>query len=192
MELEMDVARVAVLAMARTGVGVLVLVFFFQAEDGIRDLTVTGVQTCALPIYLRDARLLPRPARDAGRVHGADQVGPGAPDLTEARRALEEQVALVTGAGRGIGRAIAIALATEGAAVVLAARTRQQLAEGAAEIRERGRPALAVPTHVPQVTAVEAVVEQTMAEFGRLDVLVTAAGTASVGPVARAQAADWG
>src|SRR5207247_2589965 len=125
--------------------------------------------------HLRDARLLPRPARDAGRVHGADQVGPGAPDLTEARRALEEQVALVTGAGRGIGRAIAIALATEGAAVVLAARTRQQLAEVAAEIRERGGRALAVPTDVTQDTAVEALVEQTMAEFGRLDVLVTGA-----------------
>src|SRR2546430_6404288 len=129
--------------------------FFFQAEDGIRDLTVTGVQTCALPI-----------------------------STCSSRRALEEQVALVTGAGRGIGRAIAVALATEGAAVVLAARTRQQLAEVAAEIRERGGRALAVPTDVTQDTAVEALVEQTMAEVRRLDVVVTAAGTASVGAVA--------
>ncbi len=111
--------------------------------------------------------------------------------MTDAGRALEGQVALVTGAGRGIGRAIAFALATEGAGVVLAARTRQQLAEVAAEIRARGGRALAVPTDVTQDAAVEALVEQTIAEFGRLDVLVTAAGTASFGPVAGTKPADW-
>src|SRR2546422_11626528 len=51
--------------------------------------------------------------------------------------------------------------------------------------------ALAVPTDVAQDTAVEALVEQTMAEFGRLDVLVTAGDTASFGPVAGAKPADW-
>jgi len=111
--------------------------------------------------------------------------------LTDTGRTLEGQVALVTGAGRGIGRAIAFALATEGAGVVLAARTRQQLAEVAAEIRARGGRALAVPTDVTQDAAVEALVEQTIAEFGRLDVLVTAAGTASFGPVAGTKPADW-
>ena len=111
--------------------------------------------------------------------------------MTDTGRTLEGQVALVTGAGRGIGRAIALALASEGAGVVLAARTRQQLAEVAAEIRARGGRALAVPTDVTQDAAVEALVEQTIAEFGRLDVLVTAAGTASFGPVAGTKPADW-
>lgn len=100
-------------------------------------------------------------------------------------------MAIVTGAGRGLGRAIARAFAAEGAAVVLAARTRQQLAEVASAVREAGGQALAVPTDVTQDAAVEALVEQAVGELGRLDILVTAAGTASFGPVAEAKGADW-
>jgi NADP-dependent 3-hydroxy acid dehydrogenase YdfG len=106
-------------------------------------------------------------------------------------RALDGQVAIVTGAGRGIGRAIAEALAREGAAVVLAARTRQQLAEVAAAVKTGGGRALAVPTDVTQDAAVDALVEQAVAELGRVDVLVTAAGVASFGPVAGSKPADW-
>jgi NADP-dependent 3-hydroxy acid dehydrogenase YdfG len=105
--------------------------------------------------------------------------------------ALQGQVAIVTGAGRGIGHAIAAALAREGAAVVLAARTRQQLAQTAAAIRESGGTALAIPTDVTQDAAVEAMVEQAIAELGRLDILVTAAGVASFGPVVGTKPADW-
>lgn len=112
--------------------------------------------------------------------------GPG-----PAEPALAGQVVLVTGAGRGIGRAVARALAAEGAAVVLAARTRQELAAAASEIREAGGRALAVPADVTQDAAVEALVEQAVAELGRLDGLVTAAGVASFGPVAGAKPADW-
>jgi NADP-dependent 3-hydroxy acid dehydrogenase YdfG len=101
------------------------------------------------------------------------------------------QVAVVTGAGRGIGHATAMALAREGATVVLAARTRQQLAATAAEIRETGGAALAIPTDVTQDAAVEAMVEQAIAELGRLDILVTAAGVASFGPVSGTKPADW-
>jgi NADP-dependent 3-hydroxy acid dehydrogenase YdfG len=101
------------------------------------------------------------------------------------------QVAVVTGAGRGIGHATATALAREGVTVVLAARTRQQLAATAAEIRETGGAALAIPTDVTQDAAVEAMVEQAIAELGRLDILVTAAGVASFGPVAGTKPADW-
>jgi NADP-dependent 3-hydroxy acid dehydrogenase YdfG len=105
--------------------------------------------------------------------------------------ALQGQVAIVTGAGRGIGHAIAVALAREGATVVLAARTRQQLAQTAAAIRESGGTALAIPTDVTQDAAVEAMVEQAIAELGRLDILVTAAGVASFGPVGGTKPADW-
>jgi hypothetical protein len=104
---------------------------------------------------------------------------------------LAGQVVLVTGAGRGIGRAIATAAAAEGAAVVLASRTRQELAAVAAEIRSAEGRALAVPTDVTQDTAVESLVEQAAGEFGRLDALVTAAGVASFGPVVGTKPADW-
>lgn len=100
-------------------------------------------------------------------------------------------MAIVTGAGRGIGRAVARAFAAEGAAVALAARTRAELAAAAAEIRSGGGRALAVPTDVTQDGAVEALAEQAMAELGRIDILVTAAGTASFGPVVGAKPADW-
>lgn len=105
--------------------------------------------------------------------------------------ALQGQVAIVTGAGRGIGHAVAMGFAREGATVVLAARTRQQLAATAAAIREGGGTALAIPTDVTQDPAVDAMVEQAMAELGRVDVLVTAAGVASFGPVAGTKPADW-
>jgi NADP-dependent 3-hydroxy acid dehydrogenase YdfG len=105
--------------------------------------------------------------------------------------ALRGQVAIVTGAGRGIGRAIARALAAEGVVVALASRTRQELAAVAAEVRDAGGRGLAVPTDVTQDAAVEGLVEQVLGELGRVDLLVTAAGVASFGPVAAAKPADW-
>lgn len=85
-------------------------------------------------------------------------------------------VALVTGAGRGIGRGIALAFAEAGADVVCAARTRADLEATAGEVRARGRRALVVPCDVMQTEALEALVAATVIEFGRLDLLVNNAG----------------
>jgi NADP-dependent 3-hydroxy acid dehydrogenase YdfG len=104
---------------------------------------------------------------------------------------LEGKTALITGAGRGIGRAIARAFAAEGAAVALVARSRADLASVAAEVREAGGRALAVPTDVTQDAAVESLVENVTGELGRLDILVTSAGAAAFGPVSGSKPADW-
>ena len=105
--------------------------------------------------------------------------------------ALADRVAIVTGAGRGIGRAVAQALAREGAAVALAARTRAEVAAVAEAIRTAGGRALAVPTDVSQDAQVEALVDETVGQLGPVDILVNAAGVAAFGPVAGAKPADW-
>jgi 7-alpha-hydroxysteroid dehydrogenase len=87
-------------------------------------------------------------------------------------------VAVVTGAGLGIGRGIAIGLAEAGADVVLAARTPADLEEVAGQVRARGRRALPVPTDVTDEAALGRLVAATVGEYGRLDVLVNNAGGA--------------
>lgn len=104
---------------------------------------------------------------------------------------LRDQVALVTGGGRGIGRAVALAFAREGARVALAARTRTELDAVAAEVRGSGGRALTVPADVTQESSVVEVVARSLAEFGRLDILVTAAGAAAFGPVADSKLEEW-
>jgi NADP-dependent 3-hydroxy acid dehydrogenase YdfG len=107
-------------------------------------------------------------------------------------KALESKTAIVTGAGRGIGRAVALAFAAEGAAVALASRSRADLAEVAGAIRSAGGGrALAIPTDVTNDGAVEALVEQALADLGRIDVLVTSAGTAAFAALADSKPADW-
>jgi 7-alpha-hydroxysteroid dehydrogenase len=88
------------------------------------------------------------------------------------------RVAIVTGAGLGIGRGIAVGLAEAGADVALAARTESDLEEVAALVRDRGRRALVVPTDVTDAAAREHLVTATVEEFGRLDILVNNAGGA--------------
>ena len=104
---------------------------------------------------------------------------------------LAGQVAIVTGAGRGIGRAVAATFAREGAFVVLAARSAREIASVQRDIEVAGGRALAVATDVRQEPAVAALVTRALAEGGRIDCLVTAAGMAAFGPVADAKTADW-
>jgi NAD(P)-dependent dehydrogenase (short-subunit alcohol dehydrogenase family) len=101
------------------------------------------------------------------------------------------QVAVVTGAGRGIGRAVARTFAREGAAVVLAARSARELDAVAREVRDEGGRATVVPTDVRDEPAVGSLVARALAEHQRIDLLVTAAGVASFGPVAEATAEGW-
>jgi 7-alpha-hydroxysteroid dehydrogenase len=98
---------------------------------------------------------------------------------------MDGQVAIVTGAGRGIGEGAALAMAEMGADLVLAARTPEQI-EGVAErIRGLGRRSLAVPCDVNERSQIENVVSQTMEEFGRVDVLVNNAGGSPPMPALR-------
>ncbi len=103
---------------------------------------------------------------------------------------LQNKVALITGAGRGIGRATAIAFAKAGADVALLARTREQLLETAALVQQQGRQALVISADVTSDPnhAMEAIKER----FGRLDILVNNAGQAGpIGPIATTNLEDW-
>ena len=101
------------------------------------------------------------------------------------------RAAIVTGAGRGIGRAVAAAFAREGAAVVLAARSTRELDATARQIAEAGGRASAMPADVSDEAAVGALVKRALAEHGRIDILVTAAGAAGFGSVADSKPTEW-
>jgi 7-alpha-hydroxysteroid dehydrogenase len=92
------------------------------------------------------------------------------------RFALTDRVAIVTGAGRGIGAATAVALAEAGADVVCAARTREQIDATAGHVRGRGRDALPVVCDVTRTDDLEQLLTATTERFGRLDILVNNAG----------------
>lgn len=94
---------------------------------------------------------------------------------------IEDQVAIVSGASEGIGRALAVALADAGAHVALASRTQPALEEVASEIEKLGRKALVVPTDLTDVAQIRALVEKTHTRFGKVDILINnAAWTATV------------
>jgi 7-alpha-hydroxysteroid dehydrogenase len=89
---------------------------------------------------------------------------------------LTGRVAIITGAGRGIGAACARALAEFGADVAITARTEDQLRQVASDVEGLGRRALVVPADVSELSALDALVETTVSEFGRVDVVVNNAG----------------
>jgi len=115
-----------------------------------------------------------RPANDPSWLYWASSMG----------GSLTDQVAIVTGASSGIGRAAALALAREGAAVALAARRAERLEEVAAAITGAGGRALAVPTDVARERQVAALVARAVEAFGGIDILVNAAGVAYLAPLA--------
>jgi 3-oxoacyl-[acyl-carrier protein] reductase len=104
---------------------------------------------------------------------------------------LTNQIAVVTGAGRGIGRAIALKFAAEGADVVCVSRTVENSEKVANEVRALGRKAWAHAVDVADANSVNPAVEKILAECGRVDILVNNAGLTRDGLLMRMSDADW-
>jgi 3-oxoacyl-[acyl-carrier protein] reductase len=101
---------------------------------------------------------------------------------------LQGKVALVTGAGRGIGKAIAVSLAKSGCRLILAARTREQLDDVAKTI---GNEAVVIPTDLTRDDELDRLVEQSSKAWGSVDILINNAGWGKRAPVIRANVEDW-
>lgn len=102
------------------------------------------------------------------------------------------KVAVITGGGRGIGAAVALAFSRAGATVVIAARTASELADIEAKVRAAGGTVLAIPTDVSSQADVSRLVQRTLDGYGRVDVLVNAAGILGpVGPLWDADPEAW-
>jgi NAD(P)-dependent dehydrogenase (short-subunit alcohol dehydrogenase family) len=104
---------------------------------------------------------------------------------------LAGQTALITGGGTGMGRAIALAFSREGARVTVAGRRVEKLREVVSEIEKQGGQALAVSCDVTQSKDAERAVQESVARFGRLDVLVNNAGALHVSTVESIPEEDW-
>lgn len=104
---------------------------------------------------------------------------------------LEGKVAIVTGASRGIGRAIALKLAREGASLVVTATTEESARNTAAEVETLGQKALALAVDVADPSAVETMFAAAVDTFGKVDILVNNAGITKDGLLLRMKDADW-
>ena len=104
---------------------------------------------------------------------------------------LDGKVALITGAARGIGKAIAELYAKNGAAVAIADINQQAADAAAAEINAAGGKAIGVAMDVTDEAAVNAGTEKTVAAFGRLDILISNAGVQIINPIDQFAFADW-
>ena len=104
---------------------------------------------------------------------------------------LEKKVALVTGGGTGIGRAISLEFADEGADVAISSRKIENLDKVAKEIEEKGRRSLAVSADITVKEQVERMVERVIKEFGQIDILVNNSGTGRRMPIVDIDEEDW-
>jgi len=104
---------------------------------------------------------------------------------------LHRRVALVTGAGRGIGKAVSVSLAKAGCRVVLAARTREQIEAVQKEILSQGGEALAIPTNLTVDEDIQRLVEASQSKWGVVDILINNAGWGKRAPVVGASLTDW-
>jgi 3-oxoacyl-[acyl-carrier protein] reductase len=104
---------------------------------------------------------------------------------------LKNKNALITGAGKGIGKAIALALAKEGVNVILLARTQDEIDNVAAKARSLRVKALAISADVADINSVNAAVEKALAEFGTIDILINNAGIAAFGKFLELEPQEW-
>jgi NADP-dependent 3-hydroxy acid dehydrogenase YdfG len=104
---------------------------------------------------------------------------------------LHRRIALVTGAGRGVGKAISVSLAKAGCRVVLAARTRDQVEAVQKEILSQGGDALAIPTDLTVDEDIQRLVEESQAKWGAADILINNAGWGKRAPVVGSLLSDW-
>lgn len=107
------------------------------------------------------------------------------------RFSMDDRVAIITGAGSGIGRSVAYLLAEHGAHVVVAGRRREPLEHTAKEVEGLGRRALVAPTDVTRPGECHALIEAAMDGFGRIDVLVNNAGGSPIKPIEQWTGDEW-
>jgi 3-oxoacyl-[acyl-carrier protein] reductase len=104
---------------------------------------------------------------------------------------LKDSVAIVTGGGRGIGKTIALALAKEGAKIVICARTIREIYNTAKEIRSLGREVLAVKSDVRSSDDVRNFIKKAISKFGRVDILINNAGIGLYKPLMKTSEKNW-
>ena len=111
--------------------------------------------------------------------------------MSKLSTSLDGKVALITGGGRGIGKAIALAFADHGANVIITARTDSQIEKASEEIRRSGQKCLAVKADISKKGEVTHLFEKSRKEFGRIDILVNNAGISKEQPFMDITLEDW-
>lgn len=105
---------------------------------------------------------------------------------------LKDKVAIITGAGRGLGRSVALAFGKQGAKVVLAARSKEEIDHLAEQLRALRKDAIAIPTDISDEDQVNRLVKRTLEVYGTVDILVNNAGARGpIGPIHNTSLSDW-